>query len=69
MQTTKQLSHLAHLFARDEATEQWLQTEVAAAYDVLKADPSQRVSSADLRRSLGEVVGHLTIAERRRNSV
>jgi Arc/MetJ-type ribon-helix-helix transcriptional regulator len=56
------------LFTRDEAIEQWLQTEVAAAYDALKANPSQRVSSVDLRRSMGEVVGRLTVAERRRNS-
>jgi putative addiction module CopG family antidote len=47
------------LFARDEAIEQWLQTEVAAAYDALKADPSQRVSSADLRRSLEQAASRL----------
>jgi antitoxin ParD1/3/4 len=47
------------LFARDEAIEQWLQTEVAAAYDALKADPSQRISSAALRRRLAEAAASL----------
>jgi antitoxin ParD1/3/4 len=48
------------LFAPDEAIENWLRTEVAAAYDALPADPSQRVSSADLRRTLAEAAARLS---------
>jgi len=47
------------LFARDEAIENWLRTEVVAAYDALQADPSQRASSTDLRRSLAEAAARL----------
>jgi Predicted transcriptional regulators containing the CopG/Arc/MetJ DNA-binding domain len=47
------------LFARDQAIENWLRTEVDAAYDALQADPSQRVSSADLRRTLAEAAARL----------
>ncbi|MFA5976547.1 MAG: type II toxin-antitoxin system ParD family antitoxin [Elusimicrobiota bacterium] len=47
------------LFARDEAIERWLQTEVAGAYDALQADPSQGVSSAELRQSLAEATARL----------
>lgn len=50
---------LRALFARDEAIERWLQTEVAEAYDALQADPSQRVSSAKLRQSLVEATSRL----------
>lgn len=42
------------LFARDEAIEHWLRTEVADAYDALQADPSRGVSSAELRQHLAE---------------
>ena len=46
---------------RDEAFENWLRTEVAAAYDELKADPS-RVLSVD------QVSQHLADKRRRASS-
>jgi hypothetical protein len=35
--------------AFDLATERWLRTEVGAAYDALKADPSRAIPAADVR--------------------
>lgn len=35
--------------AFDEAAESWLQTEVVAAYDALKADPSRATPAEDVR--------------------
>lgn len=35
--------------AFDEAAERWLQTEAAAAYDALKADPSRAIPAEDVR--------------------
>lgn len=35
--------------ALDPATESWLRTEVAAAYDAIKADPSRAVPAADVK--------------------
>ncbi|GLQ87140.1 type II toxin-antitoxin system ParD family antitoxin [Dyella flagellata] len=43
---------LRALQARDQAVEAWLRTEVAAAYDAVKADPSRLVSAADVRARL-----------------
>lgn len=43
---------LRTLLARDRAVETWLRTEVAAAYDEAKADPSSLISSADVRARL-----------------
>jgi antitoxin ParD1/3/4 len=43
---------LRALFARDQAVEQWLRTEVIAAYDALTADPSRAVSAEDVRARL-----------------
>jgi putative addiction module CopG family antidote len=43
---------LRALQARDEAVEHWLQSEVVAAYDALKADPSRGRSAAEVRKSL-----------------
>jgi hypothetical protein len=34
------------------ASESWLQTEAAAAYDGLKADPSRAIPAADVKRRL-----------------
>ncbi|MFT3854596.1 MAG: type II toxin-antitoxin system ParD family antitoxin [Ilumatobacteraceae bacterium] len=48
---------LRALFAQEEAIERWLRTEVVAAYDELRADPSQAVTSADIRAQLGSVGG------------
>ncbi|WP_454167035.1 ribbon-helix-helix domain-containing protein [Microbacterium lacticum] len=46
---------LRALFAREEAFETWLRTEVVASYDELRADPSQAVSAADMRAHLAEL--------------
>ena len=46
---------LRALFAREEAIETWLRTEVAAAYDELRADPSRAISSHELRAHLAEL--------------
>jgi hypothetical protein len=35
--------------AFDEEAESWLQTEAAAAYDALKADPSRAIPAEDVR--------------------
>lgn len=43
------------MLARDKVIDNWLQTEVGAAYDRLMADPSRAVSADDVRRRLGEV--------------
>ena len=43
---------LRALFARDEAVEAWLRSEVRAAYEELRADPSQAIDSADIRAEL-----------------
>jgi antitoxin ParD1/3/4 len=43
---------LRALFARDQAVEAWLQTEVAAAYDAAVADPTRAVSAQALRARL-----------------
>lgn len=45
---------LRALFAREDAVESWLRTEVAAAYDEVQADPSRSVSSETLRAHLAE---------------
>ena len=46
---------LRALFAREEAVETWLRTEVVASYDELRADPSRAVSAADMRAHLAEL--------------
>lgn len=51
---------LRALLAKDRAIEHWLQTEVAAAYDELKADPSKALTMDEVRASL--------IAARRRRA-
>lgn len=43
---------LRTLLARDQAVETWLRSEVAAAYDEAKADPSSLVSSTEVRARL-----------------
>ena len=43
---------LRALLARDRAIENWLQTEVAAAYDAVKADPTRAVSVDKVRARL-----------------
>lgn len=46
---------LRALFAREDAIEKWLRTEVVASYDELRADPSRAISAEDTRASLAEV--------------
>lgn len=46
---------LRALFARDEAVETWLRSEVTASYDELRADPTRAISSAELRAHLTEL--------------
>ncbi len=46
---------LRALFAREEAIETWLRTEVTAAYDELRADPSRAISSDEMRTQLSEL--------------
>ncbi|MFT4295543.1 MAG: type II toxin-antitoxin system ParD family antitoxin [Micropruina sp.] len=46
---------LRALFAREEAVETWLRTEVVATYDELRADPSRAISAADVRAHLAEL--------------
>ncbi len=43
---------LRALLARDRAIEDWLQHEVASAYDALQADPSRAIGIAELRAHL-----------------
>ena len=43
---------LRALFARDEAVEEWLRTEIVASYEELRADPSQAISSEEMRAEL-----------------
>ena len=43
---------LRTLFARDEAVENWLRTEVIASVEELRADPSRAISAADMRTEL-----------------
>lgn len=46
---------LRALLARDQAVEDWLRNDVAAAYDALKADPSKAVSIGRVRARLAAV--------------
>lgn len=43
---------LRALWARDQAVEAWLQSEVAEAYDALLADPSRGIDADKLRARL-----------------
>ena len=43
------------MFAREEAVETWLRTEVVASCDELRADPSRAVGAADMRAHLAEL--------------
>lgn len=43
---------LRALFAQEEAIEAWIRTEVVAAYDELRTDPSQAISSDEMRTHL-----------------
>jgi hypothetical protein len=40
------------LLARDRAVEDWLRSDVAAAYDALKADPSRAVGVSAVKARL-----------------
>lgn len=43
---------LRALMARDRAVERWLHSQVGAAYDALKADPSRAVTADQVRARL-----------------
>lgn len=53
---------LRALLARDQAIEKWLRTEVAAAYDELKADPSRALTIDQVRTSLASARRRRTAA-------
>ena len=42
------------LLARDQAVDTWLRTEVAAAYDAIKKNPTRAVSASKVRTRLAE---------------
>jgi antitoxin ParD1/3/4 len=46
---------LRALQARDQALEKWLRTEVVAAYDEAKADPSSLLDSEQVRERLAKL--------------
>lgn len=46
---------LRALFAREEAIESWLRSEIVASYDKLRADPSLAVGAAEMRAHLAEL--------------
>ncbi|MGK9170526.1 type II toxin-antitoxin system ParD family antitoxin [Inquilinus limosus] len=46
---------LRALQARDQALEKWLRTEVVAAYDEAKADPSSLVTSEEVLEGLAKL--------------
>ena len=43
---------LRALWARDQAVEEWLRSEVADAYDALVADPARGIDADELRARL-----------------
>lgn len=45
---------LRTLFAREEAIESWLRSQVATAYDELQANPSRAVSADTIRAHLAQ---------------
>jgi antitoxin ParD1/3/4 len=45
---------LRALLTRDRAVDTWLRSQVAAAHDALKANPSRAVTAAKLRARLAE---------------
>lgn len=46
---------LRALFAREEAVESWLRTEVVAAFDELRNDQSKGISADDMRAHLASL--------------
>lgn len=52
------------MFARDEAVEHWLHTEVAAAYDELKAHPERGIPIEEVRAHLAAIHAERLAAER-----
>ena len=49
------------LLARDQIVDAWLQTEVAAAYDAIKKDPSRAVPASKVRARLAEAHRKATV--------
>lgn len=48
---------LRALFSQEQAIDRWLTTEVVAAYDELRTDPSSAISSDDMRQHLVKLHG------------
>lgn len=46
---------LRALFSQEEAVERWLNTEVVAAYDELREDPTRAISAKDMRAHLASL--------------
>ena len=46
---------LRALFSQEEAVERWLRSEVVAAYDEMRSEPSQAISSDDIRDHLAKL--------------
>lgn len=46
---------LRALFSQEDAVERWLRSEVVAAYDELRSDPSQAVSAEEMRAHLAKL--------------
>ena len=53
---------LRSLVARDQAVDAWLRTEVAAAYDALKAAPGKAVPASKVRARLA--AAHKALADK-----
>lgn len=51
---------LRALWARERAVDSWLQTQVAPAYDALKADPTRGATSLQVRERLAAEHAELT---------
>ena len=49
---------LRALFAQEKAVESWLRTEIAEAYDELRADPSRAISSDEMRKRMAAHHAH-----------
>jgi putative addiction module CopG family antidote len=54
---------LRALMARNRATEEWLRTDVAAAYDALKADPARALSTEQIKTRLASAAEAAKAAE------
>lgn len=60
---------LRTLFARDEAVENWLRSEVVAAFDSARSDPDQLISSQELRAHMARLHTEFTADQRPQDPV